>query len=165
MNEASKDFRPAIAIIGVGNDYRRDDAAGLIVARRLNQAGLSGVRVIEASGEGASLMEAWKDTNTVFLIDAVQSGAEPGTIHCLNASAQAIPASLFHCSTHVFGVAEAIELARALHRLPPRFILYGIEGANFGAGTELSTAVISAAEETAQRILAELQTGQFPPAS
>jgi hydrogenase maturation protease len=96
-------------------------------------------------------MESWKQAHTVILIDAVQSGAEPGTIQCLDARAATVPASFFRFSTHAFSVAEAIELARALNQLPPRIILYGIEGKNFevgiGLSPELKTAVDSVAEE------------------
>jgi len=39
-------------IIGVGNEYRCDDGAGLIVARRLKQQTRDDVTVLEQSGEG-----------------------------------------------------------------------------------------------------------------
>ncbi|MFN0123186.1 MAG: hydrogenase maturation protease [Blastocatellia bacterium] len=165
MNEPNENIQPAIVIIGVGNEYRCDDAAGVTVARRLKEINLPGVSVIEASGEGAALMEAWKEAEAVILIDAVQSGAEAGTIHRLDAHAQTIPAAFFHYSTHAFSVAEAIELARTLRQLPPRLILYGIEGENFAAGTELSAKIQRAAEEVARRILAELQANQSSPDS
>jgi hydrogenase maturation protease len=150
-------------VIGVGNEYRGDDAAGLLVARRLKELPLPHTQVIEASGEGAALMEAWKEADVVILIDAVQSGVEAGTIHRLDAFAQTIPQKFFRYSTHTFSVAEAIELARALDQLPPRLLLYGIEGKDFAAGAELSPEVRNAAEEVTRRILIEVQTDQFSP--
>jgi len=151
----------AAVIIGIGNEYRRDDAAGLIAARRLKEMRLTGVGVIEASGDGAALMESWKEAQAAILIDAVQSGAEPGTIHCLDLATVTVPASFFRCSTHAFSVAEAIDLARALHQLPPRVILHGIEGKNFDAGMGLSpeveTAVATVVEET-RRLMADLRS-------
>jgi len=148
-------------IIGIGNEYRRDDAAGLIAARQLNKMRLTGVNIIEASGDGPALMESWKEAQAAILIDAVQSGAEPGTIHCLDLDGITVPASFFRYSTHAFGVAEAIDLARALHRLPPRVILHGIEGKNFDAGIGLSpeveTAVATVVEEI-RRMMADLRS-------
>jgi hydrogenase maturation protease len=44
-------------------------------------------------------------------------------------------------STHAVGVGEAIELARTLHRLPRRVILFGVEGHSFAAGSGLSAEV------------------------
>ncbi len=144
-------------IIGLGNEYRSDDAAGLLVARRLQAIAGKIVAVLEQSGEGAALMEAWQDAERVILIDAVRSGATAGTIHRLDAQAQPIPQQFFHYSTHAFSIAEAIELARALNRLPPCLIVYGIEGKTFAAGLTLSTEVASAVEEVTRRILVELQ--------
>jgi hydrogenase maturation protease len=143
-------------LIGVGNDYRSDDAAGLIVARRVRAHALDQVCVREASGEGAALMEAWKAAQTVVLIDAVCSGAEAGTIYRIEAHRQPLPAKFFYCSTHAFGVTEAIELARALNQLPPRLIVYGIEGRNFEAGIGLSPEVDEAVQRVVECALQDL---------
>jgi len=43
-----------IVVIGVGNDFRRDDGAGRIVARKVKDTAGKDVRVIEASGDGAA---------------------------------------------------------------------------------------------------------------
>lgn len=50
------------------------------------------------------------------------------------------------------GIPEAIELARVLDELPPRLIVYGIEGAEFEAGAGLSSAVAAAVAEMIDRI-------------
>ena len=47
-----------------------------------------------------------------------RSGAAPGTTRRLDASRERLPAELFRGSTHALGLAEAVELARALDRLP-----------------------------------------------
>ena len=144
-------------IIGLGNEYRGDDAVGLIVVRRLREAAPESVRVLEESGEGAALLESWQDADTVILIDAVHSGAKPGTIHRFDAHVQPIARKFFRFSTHAFGVAEAVELARALGRLPPRLIVYGVEGKTFEAGAGLSPEVEAAAQEVAERVLGEVR--------
>ncbi len=144
-------------IIGIGAEYRSDDAVGLIVARRLKGRLTGSARVIEQSGDGVALMEAWRGAETVILIDAATSGAPPGTIHRFDASAQPIPKNGFRCSTHAFGVAEAIELARALSQLPRRLLVYGIEGKDFDAGVGFSAEVELAAGEVVNRTLTELE--------
>jgi hydrogenase maturation protease len=131
-------------IIGAGNAYRRDDGAGLVVARALRAANLPDVTVFEASGEGAALMELWEGAERVVVIDAVCSGAPPGTLHWIDAQQQPVPTFLFRHSTHAFGVAEAIEMARMLGRLPTHLALCGIEGQDFGHGQGLTDAVRSA---------------------
>ena len=148
--------RSRTLVIGLGNEYRRDDAVGLVVARRLREAAPESVLVLEETGEGASLLESWQDADTVILIDAVQSGAAPGTVHRLDARAQPIAKKFFRFSTHAFGLAEAVELARALGRLPPRLTVYGVEGKSFEAGVGLSPEVEAAAQVVVDRVLGEL---------
>jgi len=145
-------------VIGLGNDFRRDDGAGRVAARRVRELAGEAVRVIEESGEGAALMDAWRGAELVILIDAVHSGAAPGTIHRLDARAQPIPSNFFHYSTHAFSVAEAVELARALDQLPPRLIVHGIEGKDFTSGEGLSPEVAAAVEQVAQTVKGELCT-------
>ena len=82
--------KPAL-VIGVGNWYRSDDGAGLVVVRKLRAMNLPGIVVCEESGEGMALMEAWMNAEHVTIIDAASSGAAPGTIHRLNADSMTIP--------------------------------------------------------------------------
>ncbi len=138
--------RPSISIIGVGNEHRHDDGAGIAVARRLRERFPTGITVLEEGRDVASLIESWKDATRVWLVDAARSGAPAGTIHRLDVLASPVPAGFFRCSTHRYGVAEAVELARALDQLPTEFIVYGIEGENFDTGVGLSAAVERAVE-------------------
>jgi hydrogenase maturation protease len=147
---------PRILIIGVGNAYRRDDAVGLIVAQRLGKELPADVTIREASGDGAALIELWNEADAVILIDAVRSGATPGTVCRFEACKQSIPAVCFRSSTHAFSVAEAIELARVLQRLPAWLVVYGIEGKNFTVGVSLSPEVDRAVGELVERVRHEV---------
>ena len=149
----------SVRVIGVGNRFRSDDGVGPLVADRLAEAG---VEAMEHSGEGAGLMAAWSGVDRVVLVDATRSGAPPGTLVRLDAVAAALPRDLLRCSSHLFGVAEAVETARVLGRLPPVLIVYGIEGARFDFGDSLTPAVVAAAGEAVRRIAAELGVGLTP---
>jgi hydrogenase maturation protease len=142
-------------VIGIGNAWQGDDAAGLHVARLLAPQLPDDVRVRELEGEPVGLVEALNGADDVFLIDAVRSGAPPGTIHRLDAGDAPIPTALAAASTHTLGVGEAIELARALGRLPRRVIVYGIEAASLAAGEELTPPVARAVAEVVERVSAE----------
>lgn len=131
----------AILIIGIGNEYGHDDAVGILVARAVKRMILDSVTVLEQSGEATSLMGAWADAERVALIDAVFSGAAPGTLHRVEVGHDPLPADLFAASTHTLGVAQAVELARLLGCLPHRLTLYGIEGVDFSPGVGLSPMV------------------------
>jgi hydrogenase maturation protease len=146
-----------ILVIGIGNGFRSDDGAGLVAARRLKEQSSSSFRVLEHNGEGADLMESWEGADAVFLLDAVRSGAPPGTVHRWDAGLRHLPAAAFHGSTHAFSLAEAIEMARVLGRLPQHVVVYGIEGRNFKAGTRLSSEVQGGVSRLVRRVLLEVQ--------
>jgi hydrogenase maturation protease len=145
-------------VIGVGNEYRRDDGVGLAVVRALAGQLPPGVEVIMQSGEATALMNAWGDANVVILIDAVAVQGTPGKVYRIDANAMPLPAELFSRSTHDFGVAAAIELARTLGQLPSRVIVFGVEGQNFFDGEGLSPLVEQAASKMVDQVMSELQT-------
>ena len=151
-----------ILVIGVGNEFCGDDAVGVLVARHLGEQYLPGVTVIEQNGEGSELITAWEGQERVIVIDAAQSGAEPGTIHCFNAHNAPLPIEFFNFSSHAFGVAEAIKLSHILGELPDRLMVFGIEGVDFATGLGLSQPVEQAFEIVVQRLLEEIQI--FPTA-
>ncbi|GCE09868.1 hydrogenase maturation protease [Dictyobacter aurantiacus] len=147
-------------VIGIGNGYRSDDGAGLLVLQMLKEKQLpDGVTCLESDGDGAWLLDAWAHAERVILIDAVASGACPGTVHRLDphGTNMALAAPIF-CSSHAFGVGEAIQLARALNRLPSDLLIYGIEGERFRAGTALSPLVERAVHEVVELVWRDIQT-------
>jgi len=144
-------------VLGVGNDYRGDDGAALAVVRRLEGRVPAGVSVQAFEQEPTRLIDAWAGADSAVVVDAVASGAEPGTVHRFDASSEPLTTLVFRASTLAFGVGEAIELARALGKLPRRVVVYGVEGRSFTAGEVLSDRVAEAVEPAAQAVLAELE--------
>jgi hydrogenase maturation protease len=138
-----------VLILGCGNLDRSDDGAGLLVVRRLRQLG---VDAREHSGETLALIEAWSGCTEVIVVDAVVSGASPGAITAWDARAAPLTARRFRSSTHAFGLADTVELARVLDRLPPKLYVYAIEGIRFDHGGTPSPEVSEAIERLAQEI-------------
>ena len=138
-------------IIGCGNRDRGDDGAGLLVAERLRELGVkSEIR----TGEALALIEAWKGADDVVVVDAVVTGGPAGKVwHWDNG--QVTTQLRLPVSTHGFGVAEAIKLARILDVLPKRLRVFGIEAQRFDFGSDISPEVMCAVEEVAQQITAE----------
>jgi hydrogenase maturation protease len=130
--------RPVTLVVGVGNRFRGDDAAGPAVVDLLG-----GVAAIVHDGDPADLMERWAGVDEVVVVDAVRSGAAPGTVTVIDARAVPLPAGWCR-SSHAWGPGEAIELARALGTLPARVTVYGIEGADFTPGAGMSPEVSAA---------------------
>jgi hydrogenase maturation protease len=147
---------PPVLLVGIGNDYRSDDSAGLVAIRLLKARYLPGTLCIENNGDGTALLEIWAQANRAILIDAVSSGASPGTIHHLDALALLQPSRFSFSSTHAFGLVEAIQLAYALKQLPASLTIFGIEGENFTAGTMLSPEVEKAVYQVVLLIAQEV---------
>jgi hydrogenase maturation protease len=152
-----------IVLVGVGNLFRRDDGIGITIARRLRERlktppGTK-INITESSGEGADLMRRWEGADQVFIFDAVmsrQSGVAIGTVHRLEAAAQKFPSEFFKYSSHAFSLAEAVELARVLDKLPKKLVVYGVEAKEFGYGENLMPQVDAAGDEVVKCVCREL---------
>jgi hydrogenase maturation protease len=128
-----------VLVIGIGNRLRGDDAVGPLVAEAVGRR--RSVRAIEHGGAGLSLIDAWQGAETVVLIDAVRSGATAGRVHRIDLIDETLDVSPWTGSTHAFSLAETLELARGLGRLPRRLVFVGVEAATFEIGADLSPAV------------------------
>ena len=143
-------------VLGIGNPERGDDAAGRAVVRLLRHMPLDGIELVEQGGEATALLACLEGATTAFVVDACTSGASPGTVQRFDVGAGPLPHAAFGLSTHGFGLAEAIELARALGQLPRRCVVYAIEGSVFDAGAPLSPVVAAAVATVAARLRTEV---------
>jgi hydrogenase maturation protease len=132
-------------VVGVGHPARGDDAAGLEVARLVRAGGVMAASPIE-------LLTAWEGADEAIVVDAARSGAVPGTVHRFDATAGPLPTGLLAASTHAIGLAEVVELARVLGRLPKRLVVFGIEVADVAPGQPLSPSVAHAVQRIVEEI-------------
>lgn len=151
-------WQPTVLVIGVGNRFARDDGFGPAVLDRFRQL-CPGVPAIESDGEPARLVEAWDNADAVVIVDAVRSGAPPGTDHRIVLQA-GMPADLglasAPTSSHAAGVAAAWALGTAIGRTPDRLIVLGVEGTEFGPGDQMTFDVARAVPRTARAVEEEV---------
>ncbi len=155
----------ATLVVGLGRPDRGDDAVGPVVAREVARVvtvrRLPDVVVVERD-EPADLMDTWSGHARVVVVDAVRSGAEPGTVRVVEASATSggLPLEAWAATgrggTHALGLAAVVELARALGRLPDRVTVVGVEAEQFDHGGPLSPAVAAAVTPAAARVVSLL---------
>jgi hydrogenase maturation protease len=119
-------------LIGIGNPDRGDDAAGWVVASTV-----SSWTVNRVTAGSFDLLDLWDETDDVVIVDAMRSSAPAGTVLRFDARAESLPVGAFR-STHAFGPAAVIELARTMRRLPRSLVVYGIEVADTTHGAALS---------------------------
>ncbi|BAV34412.1 hydrogenase [Sulfuricaulis limicola] len=133
-----------VKIIGIGSPFG-DDRFGWEAAQALRHSPVldddsSGwIEITILDRPGALLPLHWQGADIVILLDAVRSGATPGTRHRLDACD--LPGAGGSCSSHGFGIASAIGLARALGNMPSRLLLRGVEADPGWSGSGLSPGV------------------------
>ena len=137
--------RRRLLVIGVGNRDRGDDAVGPIVCDRIALLGLPDVDTLVFEGSVLDLPIHWSVNDRVVIVDAAEPAGEPGRISTVDGLAMRLvtPGTV---STHTIDVSAAIELARALDRLPSALSIIGIEGAEFEFAAPLTPDVERAAQ-------------------
>jgi len=147
-----------ILVLGLGNPLVSDDSVGLRVAAALKPLleKRPGVEVGEDYWGGLRLMERLIDFDGAVVIDALRTGAEPGTIHHLTPAAAPTQRS---ASAHDVDLPTALLLGRqAGAHLPANenIILIGIEAEDVLNFSETCTPAVEAA--IPQAVEAALQT-------
>jgi hydrogenase maturation protease len=138
-------------VIGVGNRDRGDDAAGPIVCDVLREGAVSGVNTLVVEGSVLDLPVIWQPTDRVVIVDAAEPAGQPGRVRAVDGLVERL-VSPGVVSTHAIDVGSAIELGRALGRLPAQLIVVGIEGIDFEFDAPLSPEVRSAVDAVANTI-------------
>lgn len=149
----------AVVVIGVGNELRGDDAAGLLTVRAVDGTALpSAVQIVESDGEAARLLGQWSGADTAIVVDAVRTGAPPGTVLRVDVESDtALPSRWSGAGgTHALGIADAVALGRAVGAMPDRLVVIGIEVASTETGSPPGPAVRQAVGAAARMVEEEV---------
>jgi len=152
-----------IVILGIGQSLRGDDAVGLEAIRLWQRtypktAADPRLRIQEADVPGLELIDLLAGTDRCLLVDAVQSGAAPGTLHLVNLD-EVVSFGGGSGSAHGWGVAETISLARTLgYVLPNQISILGIEAQSFEMGAPLSKAVANSLAKAVDMLEESIQS-------
>jgi hydrogenase maturation protease len=137
-----------LVLIGVGNRDRGDDAVGPVVCDLVREDRLRDVSIAVFEGSAIDLATHWDVSDRVTIVDAAEPAGEPGRVLRVDGLAERLR-SPGGVSTHSIDVGAAVELARALGRLPAELSIVGIEAASFGFGAPLTPEVQRAAGRVA----------------
>lgn len=153
-------------VVGLGSVDRGDDGAGPVVAAlvrdELAAHGPDDVHIVEHEDPSA-LLELWPAFGSVVVVDAIRSGSPAGTVSVLRVDPGPDAAPLLAridpgpAGTHGIGLAAAVELARALGRLPDSLTIVGIHGDSFGHGQSMSAPVAAAVPDAVGAVMACLE--------
>ncbi len=150
----------AVLIVCIGNELVADDGVGWVVYEQLRESGLpENVRVVFLGLGGIDLLEEIDGEDLLVVVDGVQLGAPPGTVHRLGWP-QLPATSPRPVSGHGIGIREAISVGQKLYpeRVPKEIFLVGVEGKCFNQlGTGLTDEVALAIPRAVATILGLVQ--------
>lgn len=151
-----------LTIIGCGNANRSDDAAGVVVVERLiarrGAAPAKGIRIYDAGTDGMGVMFRARGSHSLIIIDACDSGAEPGAVFEVpGAELEGKPPASFNL--HDFRWDHALYAGRRIfaETFPKDVTVFLIERQSLALGLELSPAVENAVAIVVERIEARLR--------
>ncbi|MFE3323542.1 hydrogenase maturation protease [Streptomyces sp. NPDC059176] len=153
--------RTRIALIGLGNGFRRDDGVGRAVVdalcgRAVEQPLPPGVALGTCDDDAVRLVGLWHEADLAVVVDACHAHpGHPGRVTRLELDAERLvrPADRRVCGRVLH---EAVELSRMLGRLPRRLVVYAVQGADASLGTGLSPAVAAMVEPIAASVEGEI---------
>ena len=145
-------------IIGMGNPLLSDDGVGIAVAHAV-AARLQGCRdltVTELHTGGIRLMEAMAGFKRAVVVDAMLSGAPPGTVQRFDPQDFVTTKNTLSSHDTNFGTAYELGLMAGVE-LPERVSFWGIEAREFDLFGERFTDEVAAAVPVAvERIVAQI---------
>ena len=145
-----------MVVIGVGNEFRRDDGAGPAVVASLRGRVPPGVELLLADGEPTRLIEAWTGAALAVVVDAIRADPpRPGRVHRFVLD-QPIGGPVQTVSSHGFGLDDAVRLALALDRMPGRLVVHAIEADDLSQGQGLTPLVAAAVGDVARAVLSDM---------
>lgn len=166
-NENVRSHGANVLVIGIGNEYRRDDGVGIAVAKRVMHivGDTDGVDIVEVSDASDLLNVIHGGYRRVIVIDAVCPVSDSiGTVHRLHGEEML---SLYRYlkpqpSTHTIDIVEALNLGTALGMVDIQdIVFFGIEGRDFGFGAGLSPELERCIDSIAEEIIKEIGRGDM----
>jgi len=138
-------------VIGIGNEYRRDDGFGPLVVAALRRSDPA-LHLRTCDGEPTRLIDLGTGAGLAVVIDVARAdGARAGEwFELVLPGDERLPGDLA-VSSHGIGLGTTVELARALDRLPRRLVVLAAVGREFGFGTGLCDPLAAAVSPVAGR--------------
>jgi hydrogenase 3 maturation protease len=143
-----------LAIVGIGNELNGDDAAGVLITRKLTSALQESptLKIFEAGQALENITGALIrfKPDVTLLIDALSIGERPGSIHMLDWQLS----QGFSASTHSLPLGVVIQYL--LHEHPCQVHLLGIQVSDTTTGAPVSPEVMKSIHTVSKSILSTL---------
>lgn len=141
-------------VVGIGNTILGDDGVGVHAVRRLRERPLpDGVVVEEVGIAGLGLLDLAAGHDRLIVIDAICTGAAPGTVHLLKGDE--VPTAAHLGAGHEADLPQSIEIGRRLlqERMPQEIVVVAIEALDIQTFSESLTPEVEAAIPEAVKLV------------
>lgn len=147
--------RPSCLVAGLGNPLMGDDGIGPAVIERITASELpAGLRAVEIGSDVSRLRSYWDQESMIWLVDAITTGAAPGTLHRIE-HAGLLDLADGSSSAHDLAVPE--QLRWLIHGSPElaavRFTLWGAVPESVAPRPALTDSASLAVDTIAREIL------------
>lgn len=153
---------PRIAVLGLGNLMRADDAVGMLAlqAMRADPRMPPSILLIEGGTLGLDLLYPLGGVTHLLALDAIDAGAAPGRLLRFSGDGIAdLPAAK---SVHLLGFSDLIGAMRLTGSVPEEIVVLGVQPQRIAWGTELSATVAAALSRLLDAAFAQLDAWVRP---
>jgi hydrogenase maturation protease len=159
-------YTAPILVLGLGNTLLGDDGFGPTLleqlAKRYPYAG-GYVEFVDGGTQGLNLLGYLAGREALVVLDALATGAEPGTVSLLEGNAVVRFATSRSTTAHEGNAGELLATAAFLGDLPEQCFVVGVQPADLSTGIGLSSDVqgslqgaLTQAQNVIDRLLVEL---------
>jgi hydrogenase maturation protease len=157
--------RADVLVLGIGNVLWADEGFGVRAVEALHRRWEmpANVSVVDGGTQGVYLLEHVCSAQRVVVLDAIDFGFAPGTLHVFR-DGEVPEGSATAISLHQATFQELLSLARVRDRFPARITLIGVEPAVLDdLGGSLSAPVRARLDEAVELAVAELRSWGVEP--
>ena len=152
--------RPAFKtlVLGVGNKLMSDEGVGVHVIERLIETYRipEEVQVLDGGTLGLDLLYYLEGIENLLLVDAAETGKEPGTV--IRLEGEQVPAFMsIKISPHQMGVPDMLAAAKLQGTYPQRLVLWGVQPELITLGLELSPLLAARRDLLVEKLAEELR--------
>lgn len=144
-------------VLGIGNLIMSDDGIGVRVIHKLHADYTfpDQVTILDGGTLGLDLLPQLEGVDRLIIVDAVETGQEPGT--CIRLTGEELPIALeTKVSPHQMGLKDLLSVAELMGHKPGEMVLIGVQPASIEMDTELTPAVEATLETLVNEVTVQL---------
>ncbi len=148
-----------VLVLGVGNILLQDEGVGVRVVEEMQRRfqAPAGVEILDGGTAGMGLIDDLLDKDAVIIVDAVRTGAPPGTV--VRLAGDEVPVFLQQrISPHQLGLSDVLATLTLIGKRPAHLVLFGVVPQSLELSLELTAAIERMVAVLVDKVVAELDS-------